>query len=192
MVRHRRLSRIGGRLPDPGRPGDPEAPELPPVVMPEEDGRRWWRGLPRWTVILGGVLLTAGAAWAIGLVEVPSLRSGGAGEALARDSSPPEGDAASLQFGAPPGSSGFDRLRESLEASLEAYRRRHADFERGRIPCDVLVAGYREVDGLVVSLAARWSEIRTAEAEREQVYGALLDDAAEVDRLFDRSGCPRP
>lgn len=144
-----------------------------------------------------------GVAWTLGPAGSGDAATGAAGTdpspptELARPSpeEPPPGAASESGQAAPEPSSvsGFGGLAESLRAAIERYRQRHGDFERGRIGCDLLAAGYARVSDAVVELArVPASRERIPVTGGEDPFLSLMQEAAETDRLFEASGCPRP
>lgn len=164
----------------PERPGnsDFEGVDIPPVFLPSEDGPRGPLG-PRWLlalvlgVIAGGIALAVDSASSPDTSSVPPVAGGGSAPARV----------------APPGlGTGIDSLR----AALDRYRQRQSDFELGRIDCEALGAGYGRVSEEVMDLARRRRSVRDPDAETVSSFEAIMEEAAEIDRDFDESGCPRP
>lgn len=125
--------------------------------------------------------------------DEPLAAAPAAGDAPTGRGMPPEAPAAPSEAPATRSTSGFGGLADSLHASIDGYRQRHSDFERGRIGCDLLTVGYVRVGDVVMELA-RVPAARggIAEADEAEAFRALMQEAAEVDRLFEGSGCPRP
>lgn len=87
----------------------------------------------------------------------------------------------------------FDQRADSVLATMHRYRVRRQDFDLHRIGCDILGAGYRDVDRSFVGLSAAFMKMRasldTAAVGR---YQQLAQRADGIDHDFGATGCPRP
>lgn len=157
---------------------DFEGVDIPPVILPSKDGPRWPRG-PRWllALVLGAI------AGAIALA-VDSARSPDASAV------PPVAGGASAP--APAAAPALGLAVDSLRAALDRYRQRQSDFELGRIDCDALTTGYGRVSEEVMDLARRRRSARDPAPGTVTAFESVMEEAAEIDRRFDDSGCPRP
>lgn len=87
----------------------------------------------------------------------------------------------------------FDDLLQAAESSIVGYQQRQSDFDLTRIGCYELTAGYARLDADVMSLALWRSDFAGTLAPRQSsAYEEVMRRAAVADRLFDRTGCPRP
>ena len=82
---------------------------------------------------------------------------------------------------------------DGLDIASERYDQRAADFEIGRINCDLLATGYAAADASFVRIAASFGPLG-AEPGREarDAYEAASGKIAVINTHFDGSGCPRP
>lgn len=86
----------------------------------------------------------------------------------------------------------FDAV-DGLAIALERYAERSADYEAGRIGCDLLATGYAGADASFVRIAARFGELGPEPAEDAQgAYDTSTTEIAAINTHFDGSGCPRP
>ena len=171
------LCRSMSEIPQRFEGSDFEGVDLPPVILPSAGGRG---RPPRWLVPL--LLAVAGAG--IALV---------AGSARSRDTPGVPSPGAESGAGVPgAGGSGLATALESVREAVDGYRQRHSDFERGRIDCAALTAGYGLVSQEVMELARRRRAAGDPDAETIASFESVMGDAAEIDRRFDESGCPRP
>lgn len=158
---------------------------LPPPKDDDPTWRRPWRGpggLP-WWVIVPVVLLTA-----FGLYEAGQrgwLDPGGQA-AQARSEASDMGRAAAERAAA---ARRFRQVADSLRGAVEGYDVRRSDFERNRIECASLAAGYRRVDRHFVSLAVLLRERGDLGSEARDRYEGLTGQVDEVNRHFDGTGC---
>ena len=84
-------------------------------------------------------------------------------------------------------------LLQTAERSIVGYQQRQSDFDLTRIGCYELASGYARLDADVVSLAVWRSRVEgTLSPRQEAAYQEVMRRAAMADRLFDRTGCPRP
>lgn len=84
----------------------------------------------------------------------------------------------------------FREVADSLEGAVEGYGVRRSDFERDRIGCASLAAGYREVDRLFVALSVLVRERGDRlDAGARARYRSLTEEVDRVNRHFDGSGC---
>lgn len=150
-----------------------EGVEIAPFLLPSAPGRRL---RIRWFVPALLLLGAGGIALAL-----PGPNRGDRG----RDQDPRHGVARSPK-------EGFDRAVDSLRTTIELYGARHADFERGRIDCATLTAGYDRVGRSVVDLGRRRRARRPLDPATLSAFESIMEDAVETDRRFDESGCARP
>ncbi len=86
----------------------------------------------------------------------------------------------------------FDAV-DGLAIAVERYAERSADYEAGRIGCDLLATGYAGADASFVRIAARFGELGPEPAEDAQgAYDTSTTEMAAINTHFDGSGCPRP
>lgn len=173
-----------GRRPSRGRPDDRAPVLLPPSKRPG----RWRRAATRLAWLTLGLAAIAGG---VVLLE-PSLLEGWLPGA-------PEEAGPEVEFALGSDEAGADRTEgplavpaDSVSRALVAYRQRHADFERGRIACAELSAGYARLGEHVVALARERARLERTSSGQDTAFDAAMDAAAAADRLFDATGCPRP
>ena len=186
--------RAGGRAPG-EFPAPPDRP-MPqgdwslrgvPLVMPGEKAEM---GLlpPRsrrisWPVVATGVALLAAAVFFV-FRDTPSTSTG----RTAPEPSSTRGEAATSaeirQF--------FEEAN-ALEIAGERYAERGADFDAGRIGCDLLTTGYVAADEAYVRVAAAYGNPAVrANSRAAAAYEEAGAEIAEINSHFDGSGCPRP
>lgn len=167
------------RTPDrPPRPPHEER-DGPPVMLPAKEAGGWGGKRP-WLVALGGL--------AIGAVVAVSIASTGRSDAsVGRPMAGAPGEPAR-----PSGEAALVGAIGSLRTSLDGYDQRQADFERGRIECAALTAGYDRVSREVVDVARRRRAVRDPGPETISAFDSVMEEAASIDRRFDETGCPRP
>lgn len=86
----------------------------------------------------------------------------------------------------------FDAV-DGLGIASERYAERSADFDSGRIGCDLLATGYAAADASFVRIAARYGDLgREPQADAESAYETSSTEIAAINNHFDGSGCPRP
>jgi hypothetical protein len=86
----------------------------------------------------------------------------------------------------------FDAV-DGLSVAVERYAERTADFDAGRIGCDLLANGYVAADATFVRIAARYGELGASpKQEAVDAYGQASTQIAIINAHFDGSGCPRP
>lgn len=159
---------------------------LPP---PKDDDPAWLRsrrrpgGLP-WWAILSFVLLAAFGLYEAGLQGW--LDPGGQAAQARSEVSTIEAAAAERADA----TRRFRQVADSLGSAVEGYEVRRSDFERNRIDCASLAAGYRRVDRHFVSLSVLLRERggRLGSGARER-YEELAGRVDEVNRHFDGTGC---
>lgn len=164
---------------------------LPPPKDDDPTWRRPWRrpglrGVPWWTLWVAiPVLLLA----AVGLYQAGQqgwLDPGG--QAAQARSAASEMEAAAAERAE--ASRRFRQLADSLRGAVEGYDVRRSDFERNRIDCASLAAGYRQVDRHFVSLSVLLRERgdRLGSEARDR-YEELTGQVDEVNLHFDGTGC---
>lgn len=91
---------------------------------------------------------------------------------------------------------GLQRLLDQVEAveiAGERYAERAADFDAGRIGCDLLTTGYVAADEAYVEVASAYRQLREdANPRATAAYETAGEEIAAVNSHFDQSGCPRP
>ncbi len=86
----------------------------------------------------------------------------------------------------------FDSV-DGLDVAIERYDERAADFEVGRISCDLLATGYAAADASFVEIAASFGPLGAEPGrEAQDAYETASAKIAVVNTHFDGSGCPRP
>lgn len=86
----------------------------------------------------------------------------------------------------------FDAI-DGLSITVERYSERAADFDSGRIGCDLLATGYVAGDATFVRIAARYAELGpNPKPEALDAYNRASSQIAVINEHFDGSGCPRP
>lgn len=82
---------------------------------------------------------------------------------------------------------------DALEIAGERYDERAADFDAGRIGCDLLTTGYVAADEAYVRVAAAYGNpgVRTNPRSAD-AYEEAGAEIADINSHFDGSGCPRP
>jgi hypothetical protein len=175
-----------GRAAPPGRPADRSLRGVP-LVMPGEQAEM---GLlpPRsrrvsWPVVAVAVALLAVAVFFL-MPDAPSRSAG------RTDPAP------SSTGGASPVSPELRRFLEEVDALTiagERYDERAADFDAGRIGCDLLTTGYVAADEASVRVAAGYGnpELRS-NPRAAAAYERAGAEIAGINNHFDGSGCPRP
>lgn len=173
-----------------GTAGEPEQViVLPPPKDDDPTWRRPWRGpggIPWWAPwLVVPVLLLA----AFGLYEAGQqgwLDPGGQA-AQARPEASETRRAAAERAEA---TRRFRQVADSLRSAVDDYAVRRSDFERNRIDCASLAAGYRRVDRRFVSLSVllreRGDRLDAGAGDR---YEELTGQVDEVNRHFDGTGC---
>lgn len=82
---------------------------------------------------------------------------------------------------------------DAVEIAGDRYAERAADFDAGRIGCDLLITGYVAADEAYVRVATNYGEFGSDPNPRAtsayERAGAVM---ADVNRHFDSTGCPRP
>lgn len=170
--------------PDAGGSGDSDQViVLPP---PKDDDPTWRRprSFPRWTIVAAVVLLAA-----FGLYEAGQRGwfDFGGQPAQARSETAEVRAAADRRASA---GRRFRQAADSLEDAVEGYAVRRSDFERNRIDCASLAAGYRQVDRHFVSLSVVVREEGSRlDAQARGRYRELTDRVDEVNRHFDGTAC---
>jgi hypothetical protein len=82
---------------------------------------------------------------------------------------------------------------DSIGLAAERYGERAADYDAGRIGCQLLTTGYLAADDAYVRVATDFRNLGAQSNSRtEAAYQRAGDEMAEVNGHFDRSGCPRP
>lgn len=165
----------------PDRPARSPYQEMdgPPVILPAKETGGWGRKR-RWLVGLGGLAIATVVAVSIASAGRSDASVGRPMSGAPGEPAPPSGEAALV------GAIG------SLRASLDGYEQRQADFERGRIECAALTAGYDRVSREVVDVARRRRAVRDPGRETVSAFESVMEEAAAIDRRFDETGCPRP
>lgn len=86
----------------------------------------------------------------------------------------------------------FDAV-DGLSVAVERYSERAADFDAGRIGCDLLATGYVAGDATFVRIAARYAELGpNPKQEALDAFSRASAQIAVINAHFDGSGCPRP
>ncbi len=159
---------------------------LPPPKDDDPTWRRPWRrpGSLPWWAIAPIVLLAA-----IGLYEAGQqgwLDMGGQAAQARSETSATERAAVERAEA----TRRFRQVADSLRGAVEGYDVRRSDFERNRIDCASLAAGYRRVDRHFVSLSVVLRERgdRLGSEARDR-YEELTGQVDEVNRHFDGTGC---
>ncbi|HSM08613.1 MAG TPA: hypothetical protein VLA33_06315 [Gemmatimonadota bacterium] len=82
---------------------------------------------------------------------------------------------------------------DALEIAGERYGERAADFDAGRIGCDLLTTGYVAADEAYVRVASAYGnpEVRSNPRSAD-AYEEAGAEIADINSHFDGSGCPRP
>lgn len=183
----------GGPRPDDERPSQGPAgprgagPSGVALVMPGEKAETSLLP-PRsrriaWPVVAIGVLALAAALFFL-LPDSPTTRPGAS---RAEPASARNGAAVSPEV------RNFVEEVEALEIAGERYAERAADFDAGRIGCDLLTTGYVAADEAYVRIAASFSALSArANPRAAAAYERAGQEMAEVNSHFDGSGCPRP
>lgn len=87
----------------------------------------------------------------------------------------------------------FDEAVDGLDVAIERYDERSADFDVGRIDCDLLATGYAAADASFVRIAASFGPLGAEPGrEAQDAYETASANIAVVNTHFDGSGCPRP
>jgi hypothetical protein len=87
----------------------------------------------------------------------------------------------------------FIELVDAVQIAGDRYAERAADFDAGRIGCDLLTTGYVAADEAYVRVAARFGEFGSDPNPRAvSAYERAGSEMADVNRHFDSAGCPRP
>lgn len=82
---------------------------------------------------------------------------------------------------------------EAVEVAGERYAERAADFDAGRIGCDLLTTGYVAADEAYVRVAGAYRQLGEDPGPRATAaYETAGEEIATVNSHFDQSGCPRP
>ncbi|MFW6039622.1 MAG: hypothetical protein ACOC9N_00930, partial [Gemmatimonadota bacterium] len=82
---------------------------------------------------------------------------------------------------------------DALEIAGERYDERAADFDAGRIGCDLLTTGYVAADEAYVRVAAAYANAEVRSNPRSaDAYEEAGAEIADINSHFDGSGCPRP
>lgn len=159
---------------------------LPPPKDDDPTWRRPWRrpGSLPWWAILPVVLLAAFGLYEAGQQGWLDPRGQAA---QARSQASETGAAAAERAEA---TRRFRQLADSLRSAVEGYDVRRSDFERNRIDCASLAAGYRRVDRHFVSLSVLLRERgdRLGSGARDR-YEELAGRVDEVNLHFDGTGC---
>lgn len=175
------------RPPDrPMPPGDRSVRGVP-LVMPGEKAdvnllRPGSRRIP-WRVVATGAGLLAVALFLL-WPDAPTESTGRVGP----DPSSAGGDAV-----VSPELRQFLEDVDALEIAGERYGERAADFDAGRIGCDLLTTGYVAADEAYVRVAAAYGDPEVRSNPRAAAaYEEAGAEIAEINSHFDGSGCPRP
>lgn len=87
----------------------------------------------------------------------------------------------------------FLELVDAVEVAGDRYAERAADFDAGRIGCDLLTTGYVAADEAYVRVAAAYREFGAEPNPRAtSAYERAGSELADVNRHFDNTDCPRP
>lgn len=87
----------------------------------------------------------------------------------------------------------FIELVDAVQIAGDRYAERAADFDAGRIGCDLLTTGYVAADEAYVRVAAGYREFGSDPNPRAvSAYERAGSEMADVNRHFDSAGCPRP
>lgn len=87
----------------------------------------------------------------------------------------------------------FIELVDAVQIAGDRYAERAADFDAGRIGCDLLTTGYVAADEAYVRVAAGYREFGSDPNPRAvSAYERAGSEMADVNRHFDGTGCPRP
>ncbi len=167
--------------PSPG--GHGERPASIPLVIPGEGGQA---GLlpPRdrrigWPAVVAGICVL--------LIALFFLLSNG-GDGPVRTAPPP-----AARTTPPPGVQRLLEQVEAVEIAGERYAERAADFDAGRIGCDLLATGYVAADEAYVRVATAYRDLGGEPNPRATAaYETAGEEIAAVNNHFDESGCPRP
>lgn len=135
-----------------------------------------------WPVVAAGIVLLAAALFFL-LPDSPPTR----GTSRAETTTPRGAAATSPELQA------FIGQVEALEVAGERYEERAADFDAGRIGCDLLTTGYVAADEAYVRVAASFRDLPSrANPRAAAAYERAGEEIAAVNSHFDDSGCPRP
>lgn len=167
--------------PDRGAERQDQIIVLPP---PKDDDPTWRRPVSPWWAVVPVVLLAA-----YGLYEAGQrgwLDLGG----LAEPARPPTSEAEAAAVERAEATRRFRQVADSLRSAVEGYDVRRSDFDRDRIDCASLAAGYRRVDRHFVSLSVLLREHgdRLGSEARDR-YEEITGQVDEVNRHFDGTGC---
>ncbi len=135
-------------------------------------------------------LLLATALIIVAIVVVLSRAHTGGTRGASTSATPGRGGDTTTEVTLP--ATPFSMAADSLAGSLEAFARRQADFEAGRIDCAALALGYARVDERMLALAQERVARYALSPHDAAVFDSLMSEAAAADRLFDGTGCPRP
>lgn len=199
--------RSGVRMPPPkadDSPGDfPASQEPRPPNRPTPPGRSSVRGVPLvmpgakadvnllpprsrripWRVVATGAALLAVALFLL-WPDAPTVPTGRTG---------PESSSSAGEGAVSPELRQFLEDVDALEIAGERYDERAADFDAGRIGCDLLTTGYVAADEAYVRVAAAYGnpEVRSNPRSAD-AYEEAGAEIADINSHFDGSGCPRP
>jgi proteasome lid subunit RPN8/RPN11 len=176
----------------------------PPLVIPGEGdetglfsprarppgGRRAGAWLTRaraaWPVrpwIVVGVAVLAAAVFFL----LPALRDDTPEPVRPTSSTPRAREATSSEMRS------FLELVDAVEIAGDRYAERAADFDAGRIGCDLLTTGYVAADEAYVRVAAAYRQFGADPNPRAtSAYERAGSELADVNRHFDSTDCPRP
>lgn len=167
--------------PSPGGHGD--RPAVTPLVIPTEGDQA---GLlpPRerrigWPAILAGILVLSIAVFLL----LPDRDDGPI---------PARRSAAGQTMPTPQLRRLLDDV-DAVEVAGERYAERAADFDAGRIGCDLLTTGYVAADEAYVRVAGAYRQLGEDPNPRATTaYETAGEEIAAVNSHFDQTGCPRP
>lgn len=87
----------------------------------------------------------------------------------------------------------LDRRAETLAAAIEAFMLRGRMYESGRMGCEGLSRGLRQVeDAWLAYSLARKETMAATDGTRDRRDQVLFADVRAVEQRFDRSSCARP